>query len=96
MAKILSVLTNMGDKPSQWPSPIDYRAAIAKAVEWLGERYLLAEPIKALPASDRTRVPVNSHARDRHPIGSRLPLRKAAEVHAAVAKGGTGKILLQP
>jgi NADPH:quinone reductase-like Zn-dependent oxidoreductase len=28
------------------------------------------------------------------PIGSKVPLRKAAEAHAAVAKGGTGKILL--
>jgi NADPH:quinone reductase-like Zn-dependent oxidoreductase len=30
------------------------------------------------------------------PIGSRPPLRNAAEAHAAVAKGGTGKILLLP
>ncbi|HTW75168.1 MAG TPA: hypothetical protein VMD56_09660 [Steroidobacteraceae bacterium] len=26
----------------------DYRAAIAGAVEWLGERYLLAKPINAV------------------------------------------------
>jgi NADPH:quinone reductase-like Zn-dependent oxidoreductase len=30
------------------------------------------------------------------PIGSRLPLRSAAEAHAALAKGGAGKILLLP
>jgi NADPH:quinone reductase-like Zn-dependent oxidoreductase len=30
------------------------------------------------------------------PIGSRLPLRNAAEAHAALAKGGAGKILLLP
>ena len=30
------------------------------------------------------------------PIGSRLPLRNAAEAHTALAKGGAGKILLLP
>jgi NADPH:quinone reductase-like Zn-dependent oxidoreductase len=30
------------------------------------------------------------------PIGSKLPLRNAAEAHAAVEKGGAGKILLLP
>lgn len=30
------------------------------------------------------------------PIGSRLPLRNAAEAHAALAKGGAGKMLLVP
>jgi NADPH:quinone reductase-like Zn-dependent oxidoreductase len=30
------------------------------------------------------------------PIGSKLPLRQAAESHAAMAKGGAGKILLVP
>jgi NADPH:quinone reductase-like Zn-dependent oxidoreductase len=30
------------------------------------------------------------------PIGSRVPLRNAAEAHAAFAKGSTGKILLLP
>ena len=30
------------------------------------------------------------------PIGSRLPLRDAAEAHAAFAKGSAGKILLLP
>jgi len=30
------------------------------------------------------------------PIGSRLPLRNAAEAHAAVAKDGAGKILVLP
>jgi NADPH:quinone reductase-like Zn-dependent oxidoreductase len=30
------------------------------------------------------------------PVGSRLPLRNAAEAHAALAKGGAGKILLLP
>ena len=56
----------MTEKPSQWSLTVDYRPAIAKAVEWLGKRYLLAEPIRALPASGRSRIPVNSLARDRH------------------------------
>jgi hypothetical protein len=30
------------------------------------------------------------------PIGSRVPLRNASEAHAALAKGGSGKILLLP
>jgi NADPH:quinone reductase-like Zn-dependent oxidoreductase len=30
------------------------------------------------------------------PVGSKLPLRNAAEAHAALAKGGAGKILLLP
>jgi hypothetical protein len=46
----------MTDKPSQWPLTVDYRAAVAEAVEWLGARYLLAEPMRALPASGRTRL----------------------------------------
>jgi hypothetical protein len=32
------------------PVPVsNYSAAIARAVEWLGDRYLLAKPIKAAP-----------------------------------------------
>jgi len=34
---------------SQSPYAYDYGAAIAKAVEWLGDRYLLAKPINATP-----------------------------------------------
>jgi hypothetical protein len=32
---------------SRQPRVYDYSAAIAKAVEWLGDRYLLAKPINA-------------------------------------------------
>jgi hypothetical protein len=28
------------------PQVVDYSAARAKAIEWLGDRYLLAKPIK--------------------------------------------------
>ena len=31
------------------PLVYDYSSAIAKAVEWLGDRYLLAKPINATP-----------------------------------------------
>jgi hypothetical protein len=34
---------------SRWPDAHDYRAAIAKAVEWLGDRYLLAKPVNSPP-----------------------------------------------
>jgi hypothetical protein len=42
----------MADEPNLRvkPVPIDnYSSAIAKAVEWLGDRYLLAKPINAAP-----------------------------------------------
>jgi hypothetical protein len=29
----------------QSPSPANYSSAVARAVEWLGDRYLLARPI---------------------------------------------------
>lgn len=38
-------------RDSQWLHTRDYRAAIAKAVDWLGDRYLLANPIKSHSAS---------------------------------------------
>ena len=38
------------------PPPVyDYSLAIAKAVEWLGDRYLLAKSINATPQSPYTR-----------------------------------------
>ena len=37
------------------PPPVhDYSSAIAKAVEWLGDRYLLAKSINATPQSPYT------------------------------------------
>jgi hypothetical protein len=36
--------------PSLKPLPMtNYSSAIARAVEWLGDRYLLAKPINAAP-----------------------------------------------
>jgi hypothetical protein len=37
------------------PLVYDYSSAIAKAVEWLGDRYLLAKSINATPQSPYTR-----------------------------------------
>jgi hypothetical protein len=35
------------------PLPVaNYESAIARAVAWLGERYLLAKPINSAPRSD--------------------------------------------
>jgi hypothetical protein len=35
-------------EPAQQPLPVsNYAAAVARAVEWLGDRYLLARPINA-------------------------------------------------
>jgi len=39
---------------SRQPCVYDYSSAIAKAVEWLGNRYLLAKPINATHHSPRT------------------------------------------
>ena len=37
------------------PMPVaNYNSAIARAVEWLGDRYLLAKPINAAPRSRNT------------------------------------------
>ncbi len=43
----------------------NYSPAIAKAVEWLGERYLLARPVQAAraPATDATVHPLSVLAR---------------------------------
>ena len=41
--------TNDGEKWRAWL--IDYSAARARAIDWLGERYLLARPINRRPAN---------------------------------------------
>jgi len=44
--------THMSDQPNHRITPLpmaNYSSAIAKAVEWLGDRYLLAKPINAAP-----------------------------------------------
>jgi hypothetical protein len=43
----------------------NYSSAIAKAVEWLGDRYLLAKPIKMAP-TDEPHAEPNLATRARH------------------------------
>jgi hypothetical protein len=44
----------MSDKHDHTPqSAPNYGAAVARAVEWLGDRYLLAKPINAHPRAPR-------------------------------------------
>ncbi len=52
----------MGNKrnESRQSLPVaNYSSAIARAVDWLGDRYLLAKPINARP-SRRTRATANT------------------------------------
>jgi hypothetical protein len=52
MAEILlrSIKMADGQNHSLKPLPMaNYSSAIARAVEWLGDRYLLAKPINAAP-----------------------------------------------
>jgi hypothetical protein len=52
MAEILlrSIKMADGQNHSLQPLPMaNYSSAIARAVEWLGDRYLLAKPINAAP-----------------------------------------------
>lgn len=41
--------------PSGLPAA-NYSSAVAQAVDWLGDRYLLSEPIKAIPSITATRA----------------------------------------
>jgi hypothetical protein len=40
-------MSDMRNQPLQSLPVVDYCPAIARAVEWLGDRYLLAKPINA-------------------------------------------------
>jgi hypothetical protein len=40
------VKPKVSNSRAQWPV-VDYSAARARAIEWLGERYLLAKPVNA-------------------------------------------------
>jgi len=68
----LTEFKEMTDKPAHksWcPDAHDYRAAIAKAVEWLGDRYLLAKPMK-------------SSARHRQPRQRRADIAAVDGIHS--------------
>ena len=43
-------MTDKRDHTLQSPPVSNYERAIARAVEWLGDRYLLAKPVKAVPS----------------------------------------------
>lgn len=46
--------TDYADRLRSWV--VDYSAARAKAIEWLGDRYLLAKPVNRSPAAGRHRL----------------------------------------
>jgi hypothetical protein len=53
MAEMLSMSIKMADRQNHSLKPLpmaNYSSAIARAVEWLGDRYLLAKPINAAPS----------------------------------------------
>jgi hypothetical protein len=51
----------MANKPSLQSLPVaNYVEAIARAVEWLGDRYLLAKPIKLIAGGATSAVERNS------------------------------------
>jgi hypothetical protein len=50
-------MNTRNERASQPPAAATYDSAIAKAVEWLGDRYLLAKPIKAVPRGERSVAP---------------------------------------
>jgi hypothetical protein len=54
--RILFRSTHVPDKGNQTIQSLpvaNYSPAIATAVEWLGDRYLLAKPINAAPSRER-------------------------------------------
>jgi hypothetical protein len=53
MAEIVFRSVKMADRQNHSLNPLptaNYSSAIARAVEWLGDRYLLAKPINAAPS----------------------------------------------
>jgi hypothetical protein len=53
-------VTNSSERAPPWI--VDYSAARARAIKWLGERYLLAKPINASDKSWRRTPSVNPHS----------------------------------
>lgn len=51
---------NQTDPSSPWL--VDYSAARAQAIRWLGDRYLLAKPINATRYSSRVLAPLVASA----------------------------------
>jgi hypothetical protein len=55
-------VTDKQDHTHQSPPVSNYDRALARAVEWLGDRYLLAKPINAHTLPRRENVGVGSTA----------------------------------
>jgi hypothetical protein len=55
-------MTHKQDRTHQSPPVSNYDRALARAVEWLGDRYLLAKPINAhtLPRPEPRRFSVDT------------------------------------
>jgi hypothetical protein len=50
----------MSNKRNQGPKSLavaNYSSAIAEAVKWLGDRYLLARPINTVPGREAAKLP---------------------------------------
>lgn len=62
-------MTQKQDHTHPTPTAPDYDRAIARAVEWLGDRYLLAKPINAhaLPPPPSRRFSVDTASTARGP-----------------------------
>jgi hypothetical protein len=45
--------SDISEKARGWV--VDYSAARARAIEWLGDRYLLAKPVNRIAAASRAR-----------------------------------------
>jgi hypothetical protein len=58
-------MTDKQDHRPQTPPVSSYDRALARAVEWLGDRYLLAKPINAHTLPRREHIGVASTARER-------------------------------
>jgi hypothetical protein len=75
----------MPDKQAQMPPSLpvsNYSSAIARAVEWLGDRYLLAKPIN----SDM-RPQARSALEHPHRVGTLRDVRDVREIAGNLRKG---------
>jgi hypothetical protein len=48
--------TDSRQTPASTPPVTNYSSAVARAVDWLGDRYLLSEPVKAISSISATKA----------------------------------------
>ena len=82
-------MSDRASQKSRWPCT-DYSAAIATAVEWLGDRYLLAKPINPLSScrassGAKSAPALNAVVRELLLDGARLPVRARLRLERASA-----------